>query len=75
MGRRAERKLTREVKKDKREAAISSVIHTGLEGGETFRNIANQIGMDFHIDKDQALGMVMKEYRVSVQNGVEVSAQ
>ena len=72
MGKRAERKLTREVKKAKKEAAISSVIHTGLDGGETFRNIANQIGMDFHIDKDQALSMVMKEHRVSVQSGVNL---
>jgi outer membrane protein W len=69
MGKRAERKLTREVKKAKKQAAIASVIHTGLDGGESFRNIANQIGMDFHIDKDQALGMVMKEHRLSVQNG------
>ena len=72
MGKRAERKLTREVKTAKKEAAISSVIHTGLEGGETFRNIANQIGMDFHIDKDKALNMVMKEHRVSVQSGVNL---
>lgn len=67
MGRRTERKLTREVKKAKKEAAIASVIHTGLNGGESFRNIANQVGMDFHIDKDKALHMVMNEYRVSVQ--------
>ena len=67
MGRRAERKLTRLVKTAKKKAAINSVIHTGLDCGETFRNIANQVGMDFHIDKDKALGMVMKEYRVSVQ--------
>ena len=67
MGRRIERKKTRQVKKNKKEAAINSVIHTGLEGGETFRNIANQVGMDFHIDKNQALSMVMKEYRMSVQ--------
>ena len=67
MGRRIGRKFTRLVKKAKKEAAISSVIHTGLEGGETFRNIADQVGMDFHIAKDQALGMVMKGYRMSVQ--------
>ena len=67
MGRRIERKKTRQVKKTKKEAAINSVIHTCLEGGETFRNIANQVGMDFHIDKNQALGMVMKEYRISIQ--------
>ena len=66
MGKRAERKLTRQVKKDKKEAAISSVIHTGLDGGETFRNIANQVGMDFHIGKDQALKRVMKEYSAYV---------
>ena len=70
MGKRAERKLTREVKKAKKAAAINSVIHTGLDGGETFRNIANQVGMDFHIDKDQALNMVMKEHQISVQGGV-----
>jgi len=70
MGRRAERKLTRQVKKANKAAAISSVIHTGLEGGETFRNIASQVGMDFHIEKDQAHSLVMKEYRVSVQAGV-----
>jgi len=67
MGKRAGRKFTRLVKKAKKEAAISSVIHTGLEGGETFRNIADQVGMDFHIGKDRALGMVMKEYRVNLQ--------
>ncbi len=69
MGKRKGRKLTRVVKNDKRQKAINSVIQTGLDGGESFRNIANQIGMDFHINKDQALKMVMKEYRASVQNG------
>jgi len=67
MGRRFQRRLTRDVKKEKKHEAIASVIRTGLEGGESFRNIANQVGMDFHIDKDQALGMVMKEYRMWVQ--------
>ena len=69
------RKITRKVKVARREEAINSAIHTGLDGGESFRNIANQVGMDFHIDKDKALGMVMKEYRVSVQNGAEVTEQ
>ena len=68
MGKRFQRKLTRDVKKEKKHEAIKSVIRTGLEGGESLRNIANQIGMDFHIDKNQALGMVMKEYRISVQS-------
>ena len=65
------RKITRKVKVARREEAINSAIRTGLDGGESFRNIANQVGMDFHIDKDKALGMVMKEYRVSVQTPVE----
>lgn len=68
MGRRMGRKITRQLKKDKKEAAINSVIHTGLAGGETFRNIANQVGMDFDIDKNIALRMVMKEYRITVQS-------
>jgi len=72
MGRRIERKETLTVKKAKRERAINTMIRTGLEGGESFRNIANQIGMDFHIDKDQALGMVMKEYWMSVQNNANL---
>lgn len=67
MGRRFQRRLTRDVKKAKKHEAIKSVIRTGLNGGESFRNIASRIGMDFHIDKDQALGMVLKEYRMSVQ--------
>ena len=75
MGKRKERKLTREVKNTRRQKAINSVIHTGLDGGETFRNIANQVGRDFYIDKDVALNMVVKEYRMSVQNGIQVSAQ
>jgi len=67
MVRRAVRKITRKVKVARRQEAINSVIQTGLAGGESFRNIADQVGMDFHIRKDQALSMVMKEYRVSVQ--------
>ena len=61
------RKITRKVKVARREEAINSAIRTGLDGGESFRNIANQVGMDFHIDKDKALKMVMKEYQISVQ--------
>jgi len=67
MGRRFQRRLTRDVKKAQKKEAIASVIRTGLEGGESFRRIAAQIGRDFHIDQNQALGMVMKEYRMWVQ--------
>jgi len=47
----------------RREEAINSVIRTGLEGGQRFRDIANFISMEFHLDKDKARKMVLAEFK------------
>jgi len=57
------RKITRKVKVARRQEAINSMIRTGIEGGEHFRDIANQVSMDFHIEKDRALKMAMAEFK------------
>jgi hypothetical protein len=68
MGKRFGRKKTRELKEQAMREAIGNVIRTGLAGGEQFRHVANRISMDFHLDKDKAIKMVMEEYRKEAVN-------
>ena len=75
MGKRVGRKLTREVKAQMRQDAINSVIGVGLKGGEPFQNIARYISMDFHIDKNKALSMVMAESKVMAKSWLDLDAQ
>jgi hypothetical protein len=63
MGKRFGRKKTRELKEQAMREAIGNVIRTGLAGGEQFRHVANRISMDFHLDKDKAIKMVMEVYK------------
>jgi hypothetical protein len=74
MGNRYMRKHTRQVKAIQKQEAINDVIRIGLKGGESFRDITSHISMEYHLNKNEAVSMVMQVYKTSAINKTERQA-
>ena len=62
MGKRAGRKVTREVKIANPQIFLKKEIGKGIESGMPLKNVAYLISTKFHIQKQMALKMVMAQF-------------
>jgi len=74
MGKRAGRRLTREVKVGNPLVVVKGEILKGIEAGEPLKHIADRIRRRCPIGKDRALKMVLEEFDVVAKGWIDLAA-
>ena len=74
MGKRAGRRLTREIKIGNPLVVVKGEIRKGIEAGEPLKHIADRIRMKCPMGKDRAIRMVMAEFDVVAKDWMNLAA-